>query len=167
MESHPTPCPPGHRALRGGRFSTPGQAYLVTTTTRLRRPWFADWDCARTACATLHHEAQFAGVTLLAWVLMPDHWHALLSLDGSRTLSQAVNRLKSTSAIAVNAAVGRRGPVWARAFHDRALRADEDALATARYIVANPVRAGLCAHVGEYPFWNTRWIDADPASLHP
>ena len=42
--------------------------------------------------------------------------------------------------------------------HDRALRRDEDLLAVARYIVANPLRAGLVRRVGDYPLWDAVWL---------
>ena len=48
--------------------------------------------------------------------------------------------------------------MWARSFHDHALRRDENLLTVARYIVANPIRAGLVRRVGEYPFWNAVWL---------
>ena len=80
---------------------------------------------------------------------------ALGERDG---LAGVVCRLKSASARSTNAALGRSGAVWARAFHDHALRCDEDLLALARYIVANPVRAGLVRRVGDYPFWNAIWL---------
>jgi hypothetical protein len=28
----------------------------------------------------------------------------------------------------------------------------------ARYVVMNPVRAGLVSRVGDYPFWDAAWI---------
>jgi REP element-mobilizing transposase RayT len=157
----------GHRALRVGRGSVTGQVYLVTTTTLHRRSWFSDWNAARAACAALHGAAPRADITLIAWVLMPDHWHGIVRLDGTTSLSAAINRLKSTSAIAANAAMARHGSLWSRAFHDRAMRADEDVLATARYVVANPVRAGLCRRIGDYPFWDAIWLSDTPTALHP
>jgi hypothetical protein len=48
--------------------------------------------------------------------------------------------------------------VWAPTFHDHALRKDEDLLQAARYIVMNPVRAGLSRRVGDYPYWNCVWL---------
>jgi len=41
---------------------------------------------------------------------------------------------------------------------DHALRSDEDLRAVARYVIANPVRAGLAQRVGGYPFWDAVWI---------
>ena len=45
-----------------------------------------------------------------------------------------------------------------RAFHDHALRANEDLRQAARYVIANPIRAGLVRRVGDYPFWNAIWV---------
>lgn len=69
-----------------------------------------------------------------------------------------MKRFKARSARAVNGYLGRSGSLWQRAFHDRALRENEDVQATARYIVANPLRAGLVKHIGDYPFWDAVWL---------
>jgi REP element-mobilizing transposase RayT len=88
---------------------------------------------------------------------MPDHFHGLLRLDGAKNLSQAVRRNKSRSSHAC-ACAGTAQPVRAKAFHDHALRRGEDVHGTARYIIANPVRAGIVERVREYPFWNAVWL---------
>lgn len=51
--------------------------------------------------------------------------------------------------------------VWGSGFHDRALRVEEDLLGTARYIVHNPIRAGLVARSGLYPFWDAVWLGSE------
>jgi len=95
---------------------------------------------------------------MLAWVLMPDHAHWLLQLGEHDTLAAAVTRLKCSTARSVNRVLDRTGPVWARAFHDQAMRNEKQILAVARYIVANPLRAGLVSRLGDYPFWNAVWL---------
>jgi hypothetical protein len=52
----------------------------------------------------------------------------------------------------------RQYPVWQKTFHDAGLREDDDVKAAARYLVANPVRAGLAECVGDYPYWNAVWL---------
>ncbi len=94
----------------------------------------------------------------MAWVLMPDHAHWLLQLGERESLASVVNRLKAGSARAANTVLGRGGSLWSRAYHDHAVRSDEDVRAVARYIIANPIRAGLVQHVGDYPFWNAIWL---------
>ena len=40
---------------------------------------------------------------------------------------------------------------------ERALRRQDDLAAMARYIVANPLRAGLVDFLGDYPHWDCAW----------
>jgi len=95
---------------------------------------------------------------MLAWVLMPDHVHWLFQLGDRHSLDSIVNRLKSASARSANATMGRTGTLWARSYFDHAVRTDEDLLTMARYIVANPLRAGLVDSVRHYPYWNSSWL---------
>ena len=150
--------PPGVRALRQGRWSDPGRIYLVTTTTEDRRPWFADAEIAMAVARQTLDPLIVLDARMPSWVLMPDHLHALVELGKRHDLSRVVQHLKSRLAAAANEAIGWRGRLWQRGFHDRALRADEDLRTAARYIVANPVRAGLVEHVGDYPYWNAEWL---------
>jgi len=47
---------------------------------------------------------------------------------------------------------------WQPGFHDRAIRSDEDLQALARYVVANPLRAGLVTSIGRYSHWDAVWF---------
>jgi REP element-mobilizing transposase RayT len=149
---------PGHRALRRGRVSLPNQAYLVTTVTVDRQRFFLDFRAACAAAARFGDRATLGDARMLAWVLMPEHVHWLLQLGQKDRLDTVVSRLKSGSARYVNRMLGRQGALWERAFHDHALRSEENMRDVARYIIANPVRAGMAARVGDYPFWNAVWI---------
>ncbi|MDE2309671.1 MAG: transposase, partial [Betaproteobacteria bacterium] len=102
--------------------------------------------------------AVLGDAAMLAWVLMPDHAHWLIELSEHDVLSAVVNRIKSASARHANRVLERKGVLWSAAFHDHALRAEDDLLDTARYVVANPLRAGLVKNLGDYPFWNAIWL---------
>jgi len=147
----------GYEALRKGRVSISGQIYHVTTTTRDRRPFFADFATACAAARCFTGTQLLGDTTLLAWVLMPDHVHWLFQL-GAGSLPALVDRLKSASAREANRADDPFGPVWAKGFYDHALRREEDIQGVARYIVANPLRVGLARRVGDYPFWGAVWL---------
>jgi len=149
---------PGHAALRRGRVSLPGQIYVVTTTTLQRAPYFRNFAAAHAAVRCFEDAGLLGDAVMLAWVLMPDHAHWLLQLGERETLGRIVNRLKSASARNANRVLSRASPLWARAFHDHALRREEDVVGVARYIVANPIRAGLASRIGDYPFWNAVWV---------
>lgn len=88
---------------------------------------------------------------------MPDHVHWLVQLPEGLTLGSLMRRLKGRSALALNDGTSG-GRVWAPAYHDRALRREDDVRAAARYLVANPVRAGIVGRVGDYPLWDAVWL---------
>ncbi len=88
---------------------------------------------------------------------MPDHLHWIAHLQAS-SLEQLMQRVKSRSAKSVNSYLGTTGQVWQKGYHDRAIRSDEDIQQLARYVVANPLRAGLVRRVGDYPLWDAIWL---------
>lgn len=95
---------------------------------------------------------------LLAWVLMPDHWHGLIRLEGDETLSRAVARAKAAATRAWRERSTDIRPLWSAGFHDRALRRDASLVDAARYVVLNPVRAGLVSTCAGYPYWDAVWV---------
>lgn len=149
---------PGYRSLRKGRVSIPGQVYLLTTVTANRQPLFAGHARAGIVCRVIHDVDSWLDAKLLCWVLMPDHWHGLLQLGDAATLGQIMNRWKAIATRTLHRA-GHESPVWQRGYHDHALRREEGVLESARYIVANPVRADLVKSVRQYPYWNSIWLD--------
>ncbi|MBD3897788.1 transposase [Halomonas sp. ML-15] len=148
---------PHSQALRRGRVSLQHQAYLITTCTHERLPLLSAWSPARCVVKEMQALDQDGWVSSLSYVVMPDHLHWLLVLDDAE-LGGVVKRLKGRSAITINASLNRRGPVWQPGYHDRALRREEDLRSIARYIVANPLRAGLVDTIGQYPFWDAKWL---------
>ncbi|WP_405051673.1 REP-associated tyrosine transposase [Stenotrophomonas pigmentata] len=147
---------PGSKTLRTGRISLPGHAYLVTFTTLARQPLFRELQPASCIAQALYHPLLWRDAWLLAWVLMPDHWHGLVQLGSSTSLSSLTRAIKSNTARSLPESISR--PVWAPGFHDRTVRKDQDLKATARYIIMNPVRAGLVSSPRFYPYWNAMWI---------
>ncbi|MBV4506858.1 transposase [Pseudomonas sp. BW13M1] len=148
---------PHSRLLRRGRFSEPGRPYLLTTTTRDRKPLFADFNLARVVVNQMRFCDQKNACRTLAWVLMPDHVHWLVELGHTR-LSTLMCAFKSRSSNALYREGVERQHIWQTGFHDRALRREEDVKAVARYIVANPIRAGLAKCAGEYSHWDCVWL---------
>ena len=155
----------GYRQLRRGRHSIPGGLYLLTTVTIGRQRIFLDRHLAGVVSSLSAAANTWSPGRCLGWVLMPDHWHGVIELGHGTTLAATMQRFKGTTAHALNSSCQRRGAVWQQGFHDRALRQDEGIAATLRYIIANPVRAGLVEHPLNYPYWDTIYT-ADLAWLH-
>ncbi|MGV8932822.1 MAG: REP-associated tyrosine transposase [Luteimonas sp.] len=149
----------GHQALRKGRSSEAGRIYLLTFATASRQPHFRDWHIASDAARLLTGSSAWRESRLLAWTLMPDHWHGLIELGDGMTLADCVQRLKGASARALRRNHPKLGHVWAAGYHDHAIRKQEDLLDAARYLVMNPLRAGLVTRVGDYPFWDAIWLE--------
>ncbi|MFT3897734.1 MAG: transposase [Thermomonas sp.] len=149
---------PGYRALRRARFSNPGQVYLLTTVTEGRAHLFSD-SCMASAVATvLREDRLWRDSQLLCWVLMPDHLHLLLALGNTEPLPRLMQRMKAiTSTAAKLNATEHVRRTWMPGYHDRALRREEGVVAVARYLVANPLRAGLVRRVRDYPHWGSIW----------
>lgn len=147
----------GHKELRKGRYSGEGYVYLLTAVTLNRYCFFADHNAARAVSRCIYQKDMYGSGELLCWVVMPDHIHLLVKL-GAEPLAVMMNRVKSISAIAINKLLLRRGQLWARAYHDHAIRSDEDIKSVARYIICNPVRAGLVNKPGDYPYWHAVWL---------
>jgi REP element-mobilizing transposase RayT len=143
--------------LRRGRYSEPERLYLLTTTLLQRRPLFYDFALARLLVKELRAAHEQQQVASLAWVVMPDHLHWLVQLQ-TGSLEQLMRRIKSNSARQINQYLGTQGPIWQPGYHDRALRQDDDLQSAARYIVANPLRAGLVKRIGNYPLWDAVWL---------
>ncbi len=144
--------------LRLGRVSLPGQPYHIITASHERRPVFADPAAAREVILAMRRMHEEGWLHSHAWVLMPDHLHWLFTLGERAGLSTTLNRFKSGSAHAVRGRCREVAQVWQAGYFDHGVRAEEDLRAIARYIVANPLRAGLCRSVGAYPWWDAEWL---------
>jgi len=159
MSHHPPAL--GYRRLRAGRCSRPGQLYLTTWTTWQRRPHFLDTELARAAARTISPAGLWSPCRCPCRVLIPDHWHGLIELGEGANLSTVIQRVKGATARHANQYRSSDEPLWAKGFHDHALRQDEAIDQTARCIIANPVRAGLVEYPMDYPYWDAYFIHDD------
>jgi len=148
---------PASHCLRRGRCSEPGRVYLLTSTTRDRFPFFEDFQAARCLPFHFNQAEQEGSLYSLAWVVMPDHFHWLIKL-GDVTLATIMRRFKSRSRCSLFKLGKLKGQLWQPGYHDRALRREEDLRELARYVVANPLRAGLVRRLGDYPHWDAVWV---------
>jgi REP element-mobilizing transposase RayT len=146
---------PGNSALRLGRVSLGNQTYIVTFVTWQRLRWFENFNLARIVVRTINNTG---GQATLCYVVMPDHVHWLLNLTEGKSLSKVIQNAKSLSAHRINNHIRRKGTIWQAGFHDHAIRTDESLVRLSRYIIANPIRAGLCDSVLLYPHWDAVWV---------
>jgi carbamoylphosphate synthase large subunit/REP element-mobilizing transposase RayT len=78
-----------------------------------------------------------------AFVVMPNHVHALVQPTGGHSLSEILHSWKSFTANALNRALNRHGDVWMPESYDHIVRDWNELLSWRRYIAANPRKARL------------------------
>ena len=105
-------------------------------------------DLVRTQFLRAAMDTAFA---VLAYCFMPDHVHLLIQGDSEDANCRAfIRRSKQFSGFHYKKAFGKT--LWQRYGYERTLRSDEATLSVARYIVENPLRAGLVRSVEDCPF---------------
>ena len=80
---------------------------------------------------------------LLAWCVMPNHVHVVVRLFPGQELAATVHSWKSFTAKQVNQILRRSGPLWGREYYDHLVRDGDQLDRIARYVINNPVKAGL------------------------
>ncbi len=80
---------------------------------------------------------------LLAWVIMPNHVHAMVEQIEGHRLDRIVHSWKSFTAKQINRRLHSDGRVWARDYFDRYVRDERHYLNAIYYIENNPVKAGF------------------------
>lgn len=80
---------------------------------------------------------------IVAWVVMPNHVHAILRFLGNATLGRVMHSLKSYTSKEANRILGRTGTFWQADYFDRIVRSDEDLVRRVEYVAQNPAKAGL------------------------
>jgi putative transposase len=135
--------------LPSAAYSESGRAFSITIATTSRRPVFEDHEFGLECIEILADLRRSFSLRIFAFCLMPDHAHLLLSTSGSIQLPQLIGRWKSLCYQARRRR-GQKEPFWQRSFFDHGLRDGEDPRGAGRYILENPVRAGLVADFHDY-----------------
>ena len=132
-----------HIAHFGGRF---GAIYFITICCQRRG---SNQLCHDETAAVLgntahiYHERARWNLNLL--LLMPDHLHALIGVDGQTSLAKLIRDYKRITAKIA-------GVRWQRNFFDHRLRNEENLAVKFAYICQNPVRAGLTFSEDDWPY---------------
>ncbi len=99
---------------------------------------------------------------LHAFVVMPDHFHIILTPSEGVTLERSVQYLKGGFSFRAKRELAIQREIWQPKYHDRRIRDGEECTALLRYLEDNPVKRGLAETSSEFPFSsaNPRFIGA-------
>lgn len=139
------------------RFEGHGYPSLITTNVMNRLRLFSERKAASMLLEVLAEVQAGAGVTIFAYVVMPDHIHLVASWPPHLRLSRIMRLIKGRFARRWNQQAGLNGSVWQSRYHERALRSEESLARAVDYVHWNPVVAGLVGEPSEFA-----WSSASP-----
>jgi putative transposase len=145
---------------RGAQF-TQGQYYHVYNRGAGKANIFFLEDNYRYLVRIIERSYQKYGVSMIAYCLMPNHYHFLLRQETARELSKFVNVVFNGYVQAVNVQLGRTGTLFEGRFRHKCVAEWKYLIHLCRYIHLNPVKAHLVATPEEWQYSNYQeWIGA-------
>jgi putative transposase len=138
------------------------RTYLVTAVTAQRRRLFQVMANAELLQQTILDYRSQGRFLLHAFVVMPDHFHALITPAPDVSLEKALQFIKGGFSFRPKSKLD----VWMRSFNESQVASKEKFIGCVRYIEQNPVRRGLAATPNEYRFSSASCEPLDPMPSH-
>jgi REP element-mobilizing transposase RayT len=137
------------------RIQFPHAVYHVTARGNERKPIVRDNDDRERFVQTLARMVEQYKVICHAWVLMDNHYHLLIETPSSN-LSQAIRHLNGVYTQGFNRRHRRVGHLFQGRFKAILVEKETYLLELCRYVVLNPVRAGMVKHPKAWPWSSYR-----------
>jgi putative transposase len=138
------------------------RTYFVTTVTAERRSLFQITASAELLKQTILDYRNPGKFLLHAFVIMPEHFHALLTPAPDVSLEKTMQFIKGGFSFRLKS----KHEVWMRSFNESQITNEEKFMSCVRYIEENPVRRGLTATPEAYPFSSATCQPLDPMPIH-
>lgn len=129
---------------------------LLTTNVDGRRPAFRDASAARHLVEVIKQIAAEERFQLLAYVVMPDHFHLIAWPQGNTTTCRVMKMIKGRFAREHQVSRAKSGSFWQSRYHEEALQSEEALWSAVEYVHYNPVVAGLVEDPRDYPWSSAR-----------
>ena len=128
------------------------RVFFVTTNTSMSRRLLQSERNAMLLIDVLRSNVAAGRFQLQDFVIMPDHIHLLMTLQGDMTLEKAMQLITGGFSFRLKREFGYRGEVWQRGFSDVRIRDGQSFSQHRAYIVQNPVKAGLVDSAEDWPY---------------
>jgi putative transposase len=138
------------------------RTYFVTAVTAQRRSLFQVTATAELLVQTLLDYRSQGRFLLHAFVIMPEHFHAVITPAPDVSLEKAMQFIKGGFSFRLKSKV----EVWMRSFNESQIMSKEKFTNCVRYIEENPVRRGLASTPQAYPFSSAGRAALDPMPPH-
>jgi putative transposase len=138
------------------------RTYLVTAVTAERRSIFQVTATAELLERTILDYRNQGRFLLHAFVIMPDHFHALITPAPDVSLEKAMQFIKGGFSFRLRSKLD----VWMRSFNESQIQSEDKYANCVRYIEENPVRRGLASTPEKYRFTSSVCGPLDPMPAH-
>ena len=150
------------------RYYIPDRPVFITQVVEKRRPIFRENRGAQLWLETLRAVKVIHPFSMVAYVLLPEHFHLLIIPQGSETFSTIMHSLKRNFSADYYETHGGRGQgaLWQKGFFDHVIRDEEDLHHHLDYIHFNPVKHCVAVSAAEWPYSTfSAWCERGAYSL--
>lgn len=120
------------------RLDLSQHTYYLTCCLDRRRPLFKRPPLAQRLIELYAAERDRGSIALHGYVVMPDHYHVLVTLKEEPSVSALVRRVHSLFGRWSRGVMPVSGRVWQRRFYDHVIRDEDDARSKLDYMHGNP-----------------------------
>jgi putative transposase len=146
------------------------RTFFVTSVTDGRRALFQSERMARLLLNVLYSYRSQGRFLLYEFVIMPNHFHLLITPAADVSLEKALQFIKGGFSYRAKKEVGFNSAIWEAGFTNHRIRDAEDYQQHRAYIRENPVKANLVERCERYPYSSAFpeiELDAVPPGLKP
>jgi putative transposase len=131
-----------------------GGIYHVMNRGVMKIPVFEQAALCELFLTLVKHYSKKYEISILAYCIMPNHFHILLRQDGTHSVSTFMRLVQSRFAKQYNACYGMSGAVFEKRFTDKTIDTDSYLYTVTTYIHLNPVKAKLSTRLDEWDHCN-------------
>jgi len=144
------------------------RTFFVTSSTAEKRNLLQSNRAAQLFVSVLYGYRNQDRFRLHEFVVMPDHFHALITVSSELSVERAMQFIKGGFAFRAGRELGFRTPVWQKGFSEVRVLDVEAFASIRRYIHNNPVARHLVVNAVEFPYSSAYpgyELDASPQAL--
>jgi putative transposase len=160
----------GFSPARAASASQEKRTFFVTSASAPRRAIFQSKPMANLLADVLQEYRRRQKFLLHQFVIMPDHFHALLTPPGEVSLEKALQYIKGGFSYRARKELTFLGEIWEKSFSNHRIRDSRDYDIHCEYIWKNPVKRFLCRRASEFPYssaFPAAEVDPAPPWLKP
>ena len=132
----------------------PNHYYHIYNRGAHKQPLFQEEDNYLFVIRKMKHYCQQLHLTMIAYCLMPNHYHFLIRQDGDFPAGLLAQRVFNSYSKAYNKKYDHQGTIFADNFHIKLIDDTPHLLHLCRYIHGNPVKDGLVNHPSDWNYSN-------------